>query len=132
MRRYLLQILFGQLFTWPTDQPRHATGASSYPVESNSPPYSLHGILKRSFAKGANNDRGTIKPSNRPQAAPAPRAPNKTFSSATSSPTSHPNPSHPNPSHPNPSHPNPSHPNPSHPNPSHPTRLPTSPPKEFH
>ena len=27
-----------QIFTWPSDQPRHATIASSYPVESNSPP----------------------------------------------------------------------------------------------
>jgi hypothetical protein len=27
-----------QIFTWPSDQPRHATYASAYPVETNSPP----------------------------------------------------------------------------------------------
>ena len=32
------QILFDQLFTWPTDQPRHATGTYGDPVESNRPP----------------------------------------------------------------------------------------------
>ncbi len=48
-RRYLLQILFGQLLTWPTDQPRHATSVSSYPVESNSPPLAVN-ILCLHFA----------------------------------------------------------------------------------
>ena len=38
-RSYLRQLkICGQLFTWPTDQPRHATCASSCPVESSSPP----------------------------------------------------------------------------------------------
>ena len=32
------QLNFGRLFTWPADQPRHATWTSSCPVESNSPP----------------------------------------------------------------------------------------------
>src|SRR3989337_527922 len=32
------QLKYDQLLTWPTDQPRHATSASSYPVESSSPP----------------------------------------------------------------------------------------------
>src|SRR5665213_3865996 len=27
-----------RIFTWPSDQPRHATYASAYPVETNSPP----------------------------------------------------------------------------------------------
>jgi|GEM_PF-6269542 len=29
---------FGRLFTWPTDQPRHATDAFAHPVEASSPP----------------------------------------------------------------------------------------------
>jgi hypothetical protein len=31
------QMSFDQLFTWPTDQPRHATGTCGDPVESNRP-----------------------------------------------------------------------------------------------
>lgn len=30
--------VFGQIFTWPSDQPRHATPISHDPVDSNSPP----------------------------------------------------------------------------------------------
>ena len=48
--------LFSQLFTWPADQPRHATITSTYPVESNSPPYfksytSLSSKSNAAFAK---------------------------------------------------------------------------------
>src|SRR3954454_19698026 len=32
------QVKCDQLLTWPSDQPRHATIASGYPVESSSPP----------------------------------------------------------------------------------------------
>jgi hypothetical protein len=32
----------GQLFTWPTDQPRHATIASDIPVETSTPPSSVN------------------------------------------------------------------------------------------
>ena len=31
-------MLFDQLFTWPTDQPRHATDTYGDPVKSNRPP----------------------------------------------------------------------------------------------
>src|SRR4029079_11259109 len=31
------QLMFDQLFTWPTDQPRHATSTYGNPVESNRP-----------------------------------------------------------------------------------------------
>ena len=31
------QLLFDQLFTWPTDQPRHATSTYGHPVESDRP-----------------------------------------------------------------------------------------------
>jgi len=50
-RRYLRQLkIFGQLFTWPTDQPRHATCASDCPVEPSCwPPHFAvragHGLL---------------------------------------------------------------------------------------
>ena len=37
----------GQLFTWPTDQPRHATDASGYPVESNIRP--LNALVALAF-----------------------------------------------------------------------------------
>jgi hypothetical protein len=36
---------FDQLFTWPTDQPRHATGTCSDPVESNRPLLKNYGRL---------------------------------------------------------------------------------------
>ena len=36
--------VFGQIFTWPSDQPRHATLTSHSPVDSNSPPVKLNGI----------------------------------------------------------------------------------------
>ena len=32
------QLKCDQIFTWPSDQPRHATGASHYPIETRSPP----------------------------------------------------------------------------------------------
>ncbi len=36
---YLRQLkVGGQLLSWPADQPRHATGASTCPVETSSPP----------------------------------------------------------------------------------------------
>src|SRR5580704_4993038 len=35
------QMLFDQLFTWPTDQPRHATDTYGDPVKSNRPPLCL-------------------------------------------------------------------------------------------
>ena len=39
LRDYSRQVKYGgRLFTWPADQPRHATYTSSYPVESSSPP----------------------------------------------------------------------------------------------
>jgi hypothetical protein len=38
VRSCLRQLLFGRLFTWPADQPRHAAYASTYPVEPSSPP----------------------------------------------------------------------------------------------
>jgi len=42
LRDYSQQLkLCGQLFTWPTDQPRHATLTSNYPVESSSPPFKM-------------------------------------------------------------------------------------------
>src|ERR1700722_888343 len=31
---------FDQIFTWPSDQPRHATGRLIYPIETRSPPLS--------------------------------------------------------------------------------------------
>src|SRR5436305_1382034 len=37
------QLKCDQLLTWPSDQPRHATCASGYPVESSSPPSGLGG-----------------------------------------------------------------------------------------
>jgi len=38
VQSYRLQLLFGLLFTWPADQPRHATYTSGYPVDTSSPP----------------------------------------------------------------------------------------------
>ncbi len=38
--------LCGQLFTWPTDQPRHATNTATYPVETRSPPTRVIILLK--------------------------------------------------------------------------------------
>jgi hypothetical protein len=35
------QMSFDQLFTWPTDQPRHATGTCGDPVKSSRPPSSI-------------------------------------------------------------------------------------------
>ena len=35
---------FGQLLTWPTDQPRHATPTSNCPVEPSSPPGRVEGV----------------------------------------------------------------------------------------
>lgn len=48
VRGFPRQIIFGQLFTWPTDQPRHATDASSNPVEPNSPPIDQRTVLATS------------------------------------------------------------------------------------
>ncbi len=36
------QLNFDQLFTWPTDQPRHATSHFRYPVDTRSPPGLKH------------------------------------------------------------------------------------------
>ena len=40
-----------QIFTWPSDQPRHATSASTYPVESNSPPNDVTLVMPASKVK---------------------------------------------------------------------------------
>ena len=37
VQKKVLQLLFDQLFTWPTDQPRHATTTISNPVETDRP-----------------------------------------------------------------------------------------------
>jgi len=44
-----------QLFAWPTDQPRHATYASTYPIETRSPPFFL-------FLDAPHSSLGSRKP----------------------------------------------------------------------
>lgn len=51
VQSYRLQLLFGLLFTWPADQPRHATYTSGYPVDTSSPPVCKTALLYNDKSK---------------------------------------------------------------------------------
>src|SRR5262245_37769673 len=42
-------MFFDQLFTWPTDQPRHATSTCGNPVESNRPRVFRRSLTSQSY-----------------------------------------------------------------------------------
>ena len=64
------QMLFDQLFTWPTDQPRHATDTYGDPVKSNRPllvpcDCSLESLARTTRAFAAPNPIGNADSVNR-------------------------------------------------------------------